>query len=248
MVYGSEGNDSLSLRQQKDGLMRTGESGHLPLTREDVEVAGDVRALENVALASLHTIWLREHNRIAGDIKKVHGNGRLTDSQIYQESRRILIAQWQNVVYSEWLPILLGPLNMKLLKLFPQLGYKEIYNPNEDASMKNEFSTAAFRFGHSLVQGRFYLADPVTMKLAGEFNLRNAFFNRSLYVDNFLSIVSGLILQPGQRMDRFVTEDLSQFLFFNNEAVAGDLFARNIQRGRDHGLPGGFLQKRKHIQ
>ena len=40
-------------------------------------------------------------------------------------------------------------------------------------------------------------------------------------------------------LDMHVVEDLSVFLFVNGTSVPGhDLIARNIQRGRDHGLPG----------
>ena len=68
----------------------------LPNPKDETKVAlkaGDVRALENPALAAMHTIWLREHNRIASEI-----GSRLTDlsdEDVYQRARRIVIAEMQ---------------------------------------------------------------------------------------------------------------------------------------------------------
>jgi hypothetical protein len=41
------------------------------------------------------------------------------------------------------------------------------YNPNLDASIVNEFSSAAFRFGHTLLNGRFDRVDPSSGSLLG---------------------------------------------------------------------------------
>ena len=60
-------------------------------------------------------------------------------------------------------------------------------------------------------------------------------------------IVAGLIGQQAQTMDRFVTEDVTNFLFLEfgentgdigDRDFGADLVSRNLQRGRDHGLPG----------
>ena len=57
-------------------------------------------------LASMHTLWLREHNRLAREIKSVRPH--LGDEEIFQTARRILIAEMQNIVYEEFLPLVLG--------------------------------------------------------------------------------------------------------------------------------------------
>ena len=72
----------------------------LPNPKDETKVAlkaGDVRALENPALAAMHTIWLREHNRIASEM-----GSRLTDlsdEDVYQRARRIVIAEMQVRIY-----------------------------------------------------------------------------------------------------------------------------------------------------
>ncbi len=50
-----------------------------------------------VALASLHTLWLREHNRIASTLKRMQvGDG--SNDDLYHRARRILIAEHQSIV------------------------------------------------------------------------------------------------------------------------------------------------------
>ena len=77
------------------------------LERErNCQVAGDQRVNEQAGLATLHTVWLREHNRIARELENINRNWGV--EKVFQESRRILNAEWQHIIYKEWLPILLG--------------------------------------------------------------------------------------------------------------------------------------------
>lgn len=56
-------------------------------------LAGDVRVDENVALTSIHTLFMREHNRLARELKRINRNW---DSEtIYQEARKIMGAYTQ---------------------------------------------------------------------------------------------------------------------------------------------------------
>lgn len=71
-----------------------------------VVVLGDVRAQENPQLAVTHTLMMREHNRLARELKKI--NPKWDDEILFQEARRILIAQIQHITYNEYLPVLLG--------------------------------------------------------------------------------------------------------------------------------------------
>ena len=116
------------------------------LERErNCQVAGDQRVNEQPGLTTLHTVWLREHNRIALALESL--NQHWHQETIFQESRRILIAEWQHIIYNEFLPLLLGKDYMIKFNLFPRTnGYTQSYNENIDPRINNEFATAAFRF------------------------------------------------------------------------------------------------------
>lgn len=115
-------------------------------------LAGDSRANEQPGLTVYHTVWVREHNRLATELHYL--NPHWEDERLYQEARRIQIAEMQHITYNEWLPIVLGPDYMAELDILPvTYGYNNKYNTSVNPSIVNNFATASFRFGHTLVQG-----------------------------------------------------------------------------------------------
>ena len=59
-----------------------------------------------VALNVLHTIWVREHNRMARKLKQI--NTEWNGEKVFQETRKILGAMMQHITYNEYLPALLS--------------------------------------------------------------------------------------------------------------------------------------------
>ena len=76
-----------------------------PDDRQDF-VAGDLRVNEQPFLTSLHVLFMREHNRIASELTRL--NPRWSDDKIYQEARKINVAEYQHIIFKEWLPIIIG--------------------------------------------------------------------------------------------------------------------------------------------
>jgi len=77
--------------------------------------------------------------RIANLISQA--NPSLSDDDIYNNARRIVTAEMQNIIYREFVPLLVGSNSATRSNGFTK------YNPEVDPSIDNEFSAAAYRFG-----------------------------------------------------------------------------------------------------
>ncbi|XP_057375077.2 peroxidase-like [Daphnia carinata] len=199
--------------------------------------AGDGRPDVTPNMATSQILFLREHNRLAKGLAEL--NPSWDDERLYQEARRILIAQAQHITYNEWLPILLGRTKMAELGLLPlQSGFSTDYDDHLNPSILSEFVAGAFRFGHSMVQGKALMVNE-QRSIEKDILLRHHFFKpQTLYTPgNLDKYLIGLATQPTQRVDLSFTKELTQHLF--EEAGKGfglDIVALNIQRGRDFGL------------
>ena len=71
---------------------------------------------EQPLLTVMHTIWLREHNRIAENLVRVVPGQ--TDEFYYQHARRIVIAEMQHIIYNEYLPVMIGISIIDVVLLF----------------------------------------------------------------------------------------------------------------------------------
>ncbi|XP_028406557.1 eosinophil peroxidase-like [Dendronephthya gigantea] len=251
-VYGSTDELAERLRENKGkggkGLLATsnGVNGRfLPINTEELEgpvnlcnneksggkcfLSGDVRTNEQPGLASMHTLFVREHNRIARELSKINPSWK--NEKLYQEARKILGAVWQKMTYVDFLPIIIG----ETLPPYPG------YNPNVNADLTNGFSTAAFRFGHTLIRPAFDVLDANFNPIMNPLPLREMFFNTSFIIKRGIDpILLGLLGNSSERFDRKLANDLLQHLFQEPGSSEGglNLAALNVQRGREHGLPG----------
>ncbi|KAG0710077.1 Peroxidasin [Chionoecetes opilio] len=116
-VYGSSVKESAELRAFSGGLLKVNnERQHLlpPKPSECKDSAGqkycfkagDSRVNEQPQLAVMHTLWMRQHNRLARELASLNPGWK--DEIIFQEARRIVAAQMQHITYNEYLPIIFG--------------------------------------------------------------------------------------------------------------------------------------------
>lgn len=230
-VYGSDPEFAAGLRTlDGTGRLKTSAGDLLPFDPASPSsfMAGDSRVNEHVALAAIHTLFVREHNHWADRFRRE--NRRLDDEQIYQMARAVVAAEMQVITYREFLPLLLGP---------DALARYGGYRPDVNPGIANEFATASFRFGHTMVSPQLLRLDRSNDQIAaGHLPLRNAFFRPDEVVSHGIdSLLRGLAAQPAQRIDVHIIDDLRNFLFGAPGAGGFDLASLNIQRGRDHGLP-----------
>ncbi|XP_046580899.1 peroxidasin homolog [Haliotis rubra] len=260
-VYGSSDHEMEELRGmngkfgatcdiavENDGLMKTKDATLLPeesdtsaCVSEDASYcfkAGDERVNEQMALASMHTIWVREHNRIATGLRA--RNTDWSSNKIFQETRKIVGAMMQKITYGEFLPVVLGNhLDAYNLRLASS-GFRNVHRRDEDASVVNAFATAAYRFGHSLIRNIF--SKYSTGYSSYEDNALHDIFGRTNLIQSSTESIGawlrGLVSQEARSADRFMTTEVTNQLFEEAAQTGLDLAALNIQRGRDHGIPG----------
>ena len=241
MVYGSDTTRANALRTFSGGLLKTSAGNLPPLNTAGLEnandahifpdssmfLAGDIRANENLELTSLQTLFLREHNQLASAIAVA--NPKLTDEQIYQRARRLVMAEVQAITYQEFLPAMLGANALR-----PYQGYRSDVNPG----LATEFSTAGFRVGHTLINDDIQFLDNEGVEARAGLALAFAFFNPApLKQSGPDGLLKYLATDNTQEVDPQLVEGLRNFLFGPPGAGGLDLASINIQRGRDHGLP-----------
>ncbi|MBN3294947.1 PERT peroxidase, partial [Amia calva] len=199
--------------------------------------AGDSRANEQLGTVALHTLFLREHNRLATELHRI--NLHWSPNTLYQEARKIVGAIHQVVTWQQYLPVILG--NATVRRLLPAYrGYSAAVDPR----VANVFATAAFRFAHVTVSpmvlrlGPRYKPSPTLPPLP----LHQALFAswRILREGGVSPVLRGLLLAQAKRPveGQMLVEELTERLFQEQGGAALDLGALNLQRGRDHGLPG----------
>ncbi|CAJ0968166.1 unnamed protein product [Ranitomeya imitator] len=254
-VYGSSDHEAQEIRDSashrgllKQGIVQRSGKPLLPFAtgpptecmRDENEspipcfLAGDFRANEQLGLTSMHTVWFREHNRIAAELLRL--NPHWDGDTIYHEARKIVGAEMQHITYGHWLPKIFGEVGMRML------GDYAGYDPSVNSGILNEFATAAFRFGHTLINPILYRLDENFQPIPqGHLPLHKAFFSpyRIVNEGGIDPLLRGLFGVAGKMRvtSQLLNTELTEKLFSMAHTVALDLAAINIQRGRDHGIP-----------
>ena len=224
-------------------------------------LAGDVRANENIGLTAVHTLFVREHNRIVDELPD-----ELDEQTKFEVARRVISAMQQYITYAEFLPAM-G------VELDSYTGYDATVDP----SITNEFATVGYR-AHSQIHGEFEAGIPVDqLSDAAMASLQRdgvsvaidddvaevaiplgvAFGNPGLLADIGLgNLLAGLSSESAYANDEQIDNQLRSVLFqlpgpdienpidcLDGTEIAGcfsavnDLGALDVIRGYDHGMP-----------
>jgi peroxidase len=236
-LYGSTTTTAAGLTNA-DGTLTSSDNGQALPVVDGLFVSGDARVMENPELTALTILFMREHNYWVAALKAQ--NPSWTGTQLYNMAKAITTAEYQNIVYTEYLPLLVG-------SAVP--AYKG-YNSSVNAQVTQEFSTAAFRVGHSEVsdtqegldnQGNVVFTEP----------LAQAFFNTAQIdeTNGIDPLLRSIGADFSQATDVYTVAALRDLLFAN--LVGGgvdemDLIAIDIRRESDVGL-GNLNQTRRAL-
>ncbi|XP_001603559.2 uncharacterized protein LOC100119851 [Nasonia vitripennis] len=251
-VYGPDKATSDSLREFHGGRLRVelrGDRVMMPTSarsgycdaRTNWDICfetGDARTNQNPQLVVLQTLLVREHNRVAYELAAL--NPHWSDEKLFQESRRIVIAEYQHVTYSYWVPLVLGRRYSRDHGVIPfHDGMSNDYDARINPSTINSFTSGAFRFLHTLVEGSINLVAD-NFGTSSTLRLSNYYFRPQIVEsnNNFEALLRGLVYQAMQKSDASFHEEVTEYLFRSDNHYGMDLEAIDIQRGRDHGIPG----------
>ena len=228
--------------------------GRVP--NNDEFISGDVRINEQSGLISIHTLLIREHNRVAdkvafhldaGDDEALNqafadfrddyvpalelesepSAEQIRGEFIYEASRAIIGAKSQVITYEEFLPLLVGNESAADLEVIDE----DILSP----AISTEFSGAAYRLGHTLISDQIRTVDSEGID---RISLREAFFTpQAISADGVDNVLIGLNYQESNDADPRIIDGIRNNLFGPPGAGGLDLAAINIQRGRDLGIP-----------
>ncbi len=213
-------NNEIILDYNTYGLPNAAPGGSDPT---DFFIAGDVRSNENIYLTAMHTLFVREHNRLCDEIVITHPDMVGKDNYIFEQARKIVIGLMQSITFSEFLPA--------LGIVIPSY---TAYDDTINSGVTTEFSTVGYRLGHSM------LSSTLNVGSSGSINLKDAFFSPSYIQTNGVDdLLLGGTTKVMKEIDGTLVDDVRNFLFGPpTGSNLLDLAALNMQRGRDHGIPG----------
>ncbi|XP_043268083.1 peroxidase-like [Venturia canescens] len=250
-IYGNSEETARALRLGSGGRLNT-QQKNLPMPATDSGscrseskslpcfFSGDPRINENPGLALMHVLFLREHNRVADQLALL--NPTWEDEKLYQEARRVVIAEMQHITYNEFLPVILGEGNLDRFDLrLTSQGYFRGYDSKIDATISNAAGSAGLFFVAALTPKTLDLVDPRSEVKSGERSLLSAFYApQELYEAGAIDrLIAGATAGHSRKpLPPGLNEILLERYFHDGKTrdIAVDYAAQAIQQGRDHGL------------
>uniref|UniRef100_A0A8C3RBI4 NAD(P)H oxidase (H2O2-forming) n=1 Tax=Cyanoderma ruficeps TaxID=181631 RepID=A0A8C3RBI4_9PASS len=233
-IYGPSHSWSDALRSFQEGQLASGPNrslprqtdGRVPMWKaldpstgqggpQGIYDLGSAWGNENPFLQAESIAWFRYHNHLATALAQKHPAW--SDEDLFQHTRKRVIATFQSIVLYEWLPALLGT------EVPEYKGYQQHLDP----SLSPEFVAAAGQFLATMV--------PPAMRLCNSYWSRESpGLQQAEDVDNLLL---GMSSQIAEREDNIMVEDLQDYWYGPLKYSRTDYVASWVQRGRDFGLP-----------
>ena len=226
-----------------------GKARDLPRDAKGQALIGDPRNDENRIVAGIHALFIRFHNQMVDAVRRERP--RLTNTQVFNEARRRVVQQYQQLVLFDYLPRIVDGqtfndvVRIRGGRITPNLRF---YSACQQ--MPVEFSVAAYRFGHSQVRGLYRINDtvdrlPVFSGTFGTPGIDLVGFSPSptnFGIDWSYFFGKGLgdtRAQAGYKFDASLTNSLSLLPLPVSSEGPANLAQRNLLRAVQIGLPTG---------
>lgn len=177
-------------------------------------------------------LFHRNHNRHARNLAAI--NPKWDDETLFQTARRWNIAEYQHSVHNEYIETLIGVDLMEHFALYPQ-PFGEYSHYEDDVAAKTiiEFQSTAARQGHNTLVEDVTILEPGTYR-EHKLDLRNPDVFEQIFYEG---LVDGVLLSQ-MYTPAFQSTPSIPFKNFITVVPHVDLAAVDIQRQRDHGVPG----------
>jgi hypothetical protein len=237
-----------------EGALLTGSTDvgarDVPRSANGRALIGDPRNDENRIVAGIHSMFIRFHNQTVDRV--LRDQPTLTNEQVFVAARKIVVAQYQQLVLLDYLPRIAD--QRVIDTVMNNRGGQITTNLSLYSScmqMPVEFAVAAYRFGHSQVRGLYRINAQVDRLpvFSGSFGTPGVdlvgfspapsnfgidwsrFFGRSNNVEPDV--------QLSYKIDASITHSLSLLPLPVTSAGPADLAKRNLLRSSQLGLPSG---------
>lgn len=204
--------------------------------------AGDSRVNSSPFSILIYTIFMRNHNKVAAELKQ--RNPRWSDEKLFQAAKAVNVDIYRRVVIEEWLPEVLGQ------KMASEIRRKQ---PNRALEVSNEFAVAAIRFYFSMLPNELLNLTKDNVVYGTEKNNQYVFISKELPTKNLFELKEEIykpkLQYTSQKLNNILESLLNQETMKMDAAYSGgvvwhkdtkpthaDILAFDIQRGRDHGL------------
>nr|XP_018909479.1 PREDICTED: peroxidase-like isoform X1 [Bemisia tabaci] len=196
--------------------------------------AGDPRPNQNPPFTALVTIFVRFHNDFAKKLLKL--NPKMSADDVFEETRRVMIAVEHFIVRKEWLHLLIGREFMIQAKLnYTNIDYDNNYNEFVNPSTLNEFMNGAYRGGHSTIIDKLNIHSQGKMQAM----VLNDWLNRPQFaVDNFDPILKSVCTTHMPKQDIHGSFAMNNLFFRRTRPFGLDLETTSIERDREAGFAG----------